>query len=494
MTDTGRIRDGIGAEARRILFGETVDAALDATLPAVVEIDRAHLVMLAEEGLVPAAAAARLLGAVERQRRTRFAALRGRPAPRGVYLLYEEALASDVGAETAGALATARSRNDLGATAFLLRLRAAVARLHDASSRLEAVLLRRAWRARRLTMPLSTHGQPALPATYGYYLAGVASAVGRDAAALVEVVTAIDRCPLGAGAVAGTTLPIRPERTAGLLGFTRPVRHALDAVASRDLGLRALAAAAILGVTISRIATDLLHLISDGWLALPDHLVGSSSAMPQKRNPYFLEHVQGKAAAATGAWTAALTAMHGKPFTNSIAVGTEGVAPLWPALTELEHALVLLRLVVADARPDANAMSAAGERGFVTATELANRLVVAGGVPFRRAHYVVGTLVNAAIEQGVPLTDVARQAVARGELTVPPAALDRLGAAAVAAAAEHGGGPGTTAFERCWRELADEWSARRSTLRAARHRWASAACALDAAAGALADEHARGDI
>ncbi len=488
MNDTGRIRRGIGAQAQRILFGETVDRSLELELPLVAEVDRAHLVMLAESGLVARPQLAALAAAVEALRASGFAPLRGRAAPRGSYLVYEDQLAELAGPEVAGVLATGRSRNDLNATTFQLRLRRELAAMFDEAARLEAVILRRAWKARAVAMPLSTHGQPAMPASYGFYLGGVASALGRDVAALLAVLEGVERCPLGANAVAGTTLAIDPARTAALLGFPRAVRHALDAVASRDLALRALSAAAILGVTLSRIATDLLQLISAGWLRLPDHLVGSSSAMPQKRNPYFLEHVQGKAAAAAGAFTSAVMSMHAKPFTNCIAVGTEGTAGLWAALTEVQHAMILLRLVVADAQAMPEAMQAAGERGFVTATELANRLVVDRGLPFRRAHFLVGALVSSAVEAELTLPEAAARAAASGQLELPAEALIGLEPEAVARAAEYGGGPGPASFERTWSELEGEWRHRRAQVRALRAGWREAAAMLEREVRALIGE------
>lgn len=483
--DTGRIRRGIGAQAQRILFGETVDRALEHELPLVAEVDRAHLVMLAESGLVARPRLAQLAAAVEALRASGFAALRGRAAPRGSYLVYEAQLAEQAGPEVAGVLATGRSRNDLNATTFQLRLRGALAATFDEAARLEAVILRRAWRGRAVAMPLTTHGQPAMPASYGFYLSGVAAALGRDAAAILAALDGVERCPLGANAVAGTTLPIDPARTAALLGFARPVRHALDAVASRDLALRALSAVAILGVTLSRVATDLLHLISAGWLRLPDHLVGSSSAMPQKRNPYFLEHVQGKAAAAAGAFASAAMAMHAKPFTNCIAVGTEGTAGLWAALVEVQHAMILLRLVIADAEVAPAEMAAAGERGHVTATELANRLVVERGLPFRRAHFLVGALVTAAVEAEETLPQAAARARASGQLELPAEALVGLSPDEVARAAEHGGGPGPASFARTWGELVEEWRGRRARVRVARARWREAAARLEREVQAL---------
>ena len=164
-------------------------------------------------------------------------------------------------------------------------------------------------------MPGYTHYQAAVPTTYGHHLGGVAGAIDRDLEALAAASAGLDTSPLGAGVGHGTTQPIAPVRTAALLGFERPAPHSLDAVASRDVVLRLLAAAAVLGVTASRLAADLLLWTTAefAFLELPDELVGSSSAMPQKRNPFLLEHVKGRSARAAGAFVAAATAMHASP-------------------------------------------------------------------------------------------------------------------------------------------------------------------------------------
>jgi len=168
-------------------------------------------------------------------------------------------------------------------------------------------------------------------------------------------------------------------RTAALLGFERPEPHALDAVAGRDIVLRLLAASAVFGVTASRLAADLLLWTTAefAFLALPDELVGSSSAMPQKRNAFLLEHVQGRAGAALGALAASAAAMAGTPFTNSIEVGTEAVAAIWPGMRAVEQSVLLCQALVTGARPNPVRMAERAEQGFTTATAIADRLVPA---------------------------------------------------------------------------------------------------------------------
>jgi argininosuccinate lyase len=436
MDDTGRIRRPLTPTARRIVFGEP--AAGPSELALVSRVDRAHLVMLAEEGLVAREAAATLLIEIERLRAGRFAALDGAEARRGRYLLYEDWLAARLGEATAGILRTGRSRNDLNATVLLLRLRPPVERLLSETLRLQAILLAGARRHAGTVMPGYTHYQPAVPTTYGHHLGGVARALDRDLETLGAAAVGLDTSPLGAGTGHGTAQPINPLRTAALLGFTRPAPHSLDAVASRDVVLRLLAAAAVLGVTVSRLAADLLLWTTAefAFLELPDELVGSSSAMPQKRNPFLLEHVKGRSARALGAFVAAATAMHATPFANSVAVGTEGCAGAVEALDAAADSVTLLRLVVAGARPQPAAMLARAAAGQTTATAWAERLVTEEGLSFREAHRLVGQL----------LTDA--DATDRRSPAAPVRMPDHrdvaggLGPTSVARAARFGAGPG----------------------------------------------------
>jgi argininosuccinate lyase len=419
VDDTGRIRRPLSPTARRIVFGTPITGPPELAL--VSQVDRAHLVMLVEQDLVDRAAAAALLAEIEGLRATDFAALQRREARRGQYLLYEDWLASRLGDRTAGILRTGRSRNDLNATVLLLRLRPPVERLLTETLRLQVALLAGARRHAGTVMPGYTHYQPAVPTTYGHHLGGVARAVDRDLAAISLAAAGLDTSPLGAGVGHGTAQPIAPTRTAALLGFERPAPHALDAVASRDIVLRLLSAAAVLGVTASRLAADLLVWTTAefAFLELPDELVGSSSAMPQKRNPFLLEHVKGRSARAAGAFVAAATAMHAAPFANSVAVGTEGCAGVVEALDAAADSVTLLRLVVAGAKPHPGAMLTRAIAGQTTATAMAERLVAEEGLSFREAHHAVGQLL----------------AERRIDTTV-------LDPAEVAGSARFGGGPG----------------------------------------------------
>ncbi|HEX6967242.1 MAG TPA: argininosuccinate lyase [Micromonosporaceae bacterium] len=472
MIATGRLTATLGRRSQRIVYGRPDPEELRAELDRTTRIDQAHLVMLVDQGLISRTDAARILLAIDRLRRAGFAPLLGLPTPRGLYLAYENYLIHELGGDVGGRLHTGRSRNDLKASATALRLRAVLLELLGELNRLRAVLLSRARAYRATIMPVHTHYQPAMPATYGYYLLGVAVALGRDSVALRRCLDDLDRCPLGAGAITGTDLPIDPTRTAALLGFVAPSLHALDAIASRDNVLRALAAAAGAGLTLSRLATDLQlwSTVEFGFVEFPDRLVGGSSAMPQKRNAFLLEHVKAKPAAAVGAWTAMAQATATAPFTNSIEVGTEAVAAAWPGFRAVLDAVALSQVLVSGARPKPDRMLAGVQDNYVTATVLANRLV-RRGVPFRQAHHQVGAAVRSAIAEG------------RRELILDDPSVNGDGAVdsldEVVAQHRAGGGPG--AFDEVFRgvhaELADEWghlNRVRNTLRQARRDLAAA--------------------
>jgi argininosuccinate lyase len=456
VTGTGRLVGELRQGTRRVIYGELSAADIDAELSVMVRIDQAHIAMLARQHLIDGPVAARLAAGIGELAAQRFRPLAGRAAPRGLYLMYEGYLIEQLGPDVGGVLQTGRSRNDLKATVTALRLSEWVLEFAGQATRLYGVLLSRARAHQRVVMPIYTHFQAAMPVTYGYYLLGIARAVGRDLQALRDATTGLGVCPLGAAAAAGTDLPIDASYTAQLLGFTSAAEHALDAVASRDVALRVLAAVTGLAVTLSRLATD-LQLWSTaefGFIAFPDRLVGGSSAMPQKRNAFLLEHVKAKPGLALGAFAAAASMMAAAPFTNSIEVGTEAVAAIWPGLRGVSDSVALCQAVVSGARPQPEVMRRRAVDGFTAATSIANRLVAAG-VPFRTAHHQVGEAV--------------RQAVAAGSDALadfgPPGWLDGTGLATadpteVMAEHRYGGGPG--AFEPAFDTACTQWADHRA--------------------------------
>ncbi len=471
MENTGRIQSSILPLVQRMLFEKEFNISVE-ELRIASEVDQAHLLMLAERGIVSRERAARLMRAIERLCVSDFAQLLNRPASRGTYFLYEDYLIETEGVSVGGILQTARSRNDLNATIHKMKMRGPWIALLREGLRLQAVLLRRARRYQAVVMPAYTHGQAAAPSTFGHYLAGIAHTVDRHLCAFHEAGSDIHCCPLGAGAVAGTNLPIDTERTASLLGFERSSSNSIDAVASRDLALRLVAEAAILGTTLSRFATDLLTWCSEefGFITLPDEVVGSSSAMPQKRNPFLLEHVQGLASSALGGFVAAAGAMHAKPFTNSIAVGTEAPRAIWGSLQDTTNALILCRLVVARAYPNTDAMLRRAEEGDTMATALANRIAHETNLDFRTSHHLVGEFVREKKAHVGNSRDVSLSGFLRSRGIY--VSLERLDPAAVVADSRWGGGPAGSSIEHSVDEITAQWRLLVRAVRSTKLRWA----------------------
>ncbi|MEV7504123.1 argininosuccinate lyase [Streptomyces sp. NPDC093018] len=495
--DTGRLRTTLHDEAHRIVYDQYLPGSGSGSgsgqdgmvqeLRLISEVDLAHLVMLAERGIVDTGRVAILLDTISALRADDFAELRGMPMPRGVYLAYEGRLVERLGERIGGVLHTGRSRNDLNATTVRLKTRGPYGELLTEVAELADILLAAADVYRDVTMPAYTHGQPAVPITYGHYLTGVAGSVLRSLAALLEAGREIDVNPLGAGAVGGTSVRIDPHRTAELLGFTGAAANSVDAVASRDFVLRLLAACSTLGVTMARVARDLSTWTSEefGLLRMADDLVGSSSMMPQKRNPFLLEHIQGRSSAALGGFVAASSAMSTAGFTNAIAVGTESVRHLWPGLRDTLDAVTLLRLVVAGAEPERERMEERAVGGFTTATYLAESLVM-DGMPFRRAHHLVGETVLSALDRGVSLTEAGRDRPEVAALA-PGDGSSWLDPADVAAAYAYGGGPGPASAEAALRRLTAELEGLQDEVTARRTRWTNAADRLTTTVRALVE-------
>ena len=481
---TGRLTATLLPEAQAIVQQPGVDKALAGELRTAMDVDRAHLIMLVERGIVPAPAGLAVLDAIDKLDATDLTGLRERPAPRGWYLMYEAYLCEQLDLEVAGWLPTARSRNDLAATLAAMSLRRALADLGAKVVRLHLALLRQARTHLHTVMPGFTHGQPALPVTYAHYLAAVAGEVGRALRHMLTAIEDLDECPLGAGAMGGTSIPIDTRRTAELLGFTRPARNSLAAVASRDTARRLCADATGIADLLSRVATDLHGWVSlpEPLLRLPDFLVGQSSMMPQKRNAYVLEHIQGRASAALGAFTAMSAGTQKAPFTNSIAVHTEATRYVEDAVRVTTETVTLLRLVVSYGIPDREAMLARAESGMTQATEIANRLAFVDGRGFRAAHEVVGAAARHAVQRDISL----REAVRADTATT----VDALDVTSVAEANCYGGGPAPQTVQQDLGGLTSALLVARCDLRAASERWESTHGRIARAVDELRQEYA----
>ncbi len=408
MTDlqnTGRLKSLLDEDLRDQVFGRVNTATIANELRYYALIDFAHLTMLQRQDIVDVASCEVLKEEIGRLFRQDFQDLMNLPTQRGTYLCYENFLISRLGVATGGLLQTGRSRNDLNATVFKMRLRDRVVNTLTLLEIFLQTITERAATEVTTLFPAFTHYQTAFTSTLGHYLSGVATHLFRDVDMFVSALSLLDSCPLGACAGGGTTIPIDRQVTSDLLGFSHPVRHSIDAVASRDSCLHLLSAMASVSTTLSRCAADVVFMSSNetALLSLPDSLVGSSSNMPQKRNPFLLEIVKGRSASIVAAWTSTVTAMQWNAFSNSVAISSEATRPLWSALDDLDFILRLMTKVVDGITVNQEQALQTMERGMVDAVYLAEQMAYCDHIPFRDAHHLVGEQVNAAIADQVSL-------------------------------------------------------------------------------------------
>ena len=323
-----------------------------------------------------------------------------------IHMNVEARLKELIGAP-AGRLHTARSRNDQVVTDFRLWTRSALDGAGALLAGLQGALVRRADEHAGTIMPGFTHLQTAQPVTLGHHLLAYVEMASRDRSRLADCAVRLNECPLGAAALAGTGFPIDRDMTAEALGFARPMANSLDAVASRDFALEALAGLSIAATHLSRLAEEIVLWTSPqfGFAALTDAWSTGSSIMPQKRNPDAAELVRAKAALITANYSALQGAIKALPLAYAKDL-QDDKRLTFEAFDTFNLCVRAMTGMVETIRFKPDAMRAAAARGFSTATDLADWLVRELGLPFREAHHVTGTLVAKAEEASCDLAEL----------------------------------------------------------------------------------------
>ncbi|WP_294539820.1 argininosuccinate lyase [uncultured Rhodoblastus sp.] len=365
---------------------------------------RAHVAMLAQAGIVSEADAGAILeGLDEVAREIESGKFSFSRALEDIHMNIESRLAELIG-PAAGRLHTARSRNDQVALDFKLWVRDTIDDLDVQLADLQQALVDKAQEYAGAVMPGFTHLQSAQPVTFGHHLLAYVEMISRDRGRFRDARGRLNECPLGAAALAGTSFPIDRDATARALGFDRPTANSLDSVSDRDFVLETLAAAAIAATHLSRFAEEIVLWTTPqfGFVALSDKFTTGSSIMPQKRNPDAAELVRGKSGRIIGDLAAMLIVMKGLPlaYSKDMQEDKEGC---FDSLQSLSLCVAAMAGMVRDMTPRVERMKAAAGSGYATATDLADWLVRALGLPFRRAHHVTGQIVAMAAEAGLEL-------------------------------------------------------------------------------------------
>ena len=316
-----------------------------------------------------------------------------------VHMNIEVALVERVG-EVGKKVHTGRSRNDQVATDLRLFLRAETGHIRLLLLRNMQALVTLAEQEATTLMPGYTHLQPAQPVTFGHHVLAWYEMLKRDRQRLGDCLERINVMPLGAAALAGTRYPIDRSLSAGMLGFSAVAENSLDAVSDRDFVIEFCAAAALVMMHLSRFSEELVLWLSPGFgfIDIDDALCTGSSIMPQKKNPDVAELVRGKTGRVYGDLMAMLTIMKGQPLAYN-RDNQEDKECVFDAVDTLKQCLEAYLKLVPSIQVNRSAMLAVAQEGYLTATDLADYLVVKG-VAFRDAHSIVGNIVKFATRQG----------------------------------------------------------------------------------------------
>jgi argininosuccinate lyase len=367
---------------------------------------RAHVRGLARAGILSDEEAGVVLAALDRVEdeleagRFTFA-----PTDEDIHTAIERrvtALAGPAGAK----LHTGRSRNDQVATDLRLWAKRELAEVARRVLGLQRVLLDRARDAGPAYLPGYTHLQRAQPVLLAHHLLAHGWALARDVDRLVDCRRRLDVSPLGAGALAGSSLPLDPDFTAGELGFAARFDNSLDAVSDRDFVAEALFVLSLVAIHLSRLGEEVILWTTDefGFARLDDGYATGSSMLPQKKNPDIAELARGKAGRVIGDLTGLLATLKGLPLGYNRDL-QEDKPPLFDAVEQVSLALSAMTGLVATLTFQVERMAEAADSPYAAATDLAE-VLVERGVPFREAHALVGALVRDSLERHVPLAEL----------------------------------------------------------------------------------------
>jgi argininosuccinate lyase len=462
-------------------------------------IDRAHLVMLAETGILDrtqAAAIARALVAIDEE--IDVASLVYTGEVEDFFFLIETELKRRLGPDLAGRLHTARSRNDIDHTLFKLGLKQRLDGMLAKAFHLAETLIRVAGREASTLIVAYTHGQPAQPTTFGHYLGAMTEVLLRDIERVAAAREIVDRSPMGAAAITTSGFPIDRARMAELLGFAQPLRNSYGCIAAVDYVTAVYGAVELMFLHLGRPIQDLQFWTSFevGQVYVPNAFVQISSIMPQKRNPVPIEHLRHLASQTFGRARAMLDVMHNTPFTDMNDSEGETQAMGYEAFASAGRVLDLLAALMGAIRIDEARVRENIRRSCITVTELADSLVRREGLSFRQAHEIAAAVARSVVAvQG----DLARDGygafvTAFSQATGRAAAIDEAAFAEMVspehfvAVRDRFGGPAPAALRAALQDYRTQLGIQTDRARAIAGREAEAAAALQAKFHALMGE------
>ena len=393
----GKMKKAPAKELVDYLIRPAIATDLERSYQTLLDINKAHVLMLAKQGIIAKDVAKQILQVTQdiagMQAHPEFEII---PDVEDLYFNFERYLIKRTSLEIGGQQHTARSRNDMFATEIRYDTRRYFLTLCEHFNNLRRSFLKIARENTDAVMSGYTHLQPSEPITLAHYCSAILNAMARDYERMSHVWSTVNQCPLGGGSMGSTTFDIDRHYTAKLLGFDKPLENSLDCVAGRDFTLELAAAMATAGLTFSRIAMDLTLWATPeyGYIELDDSVSGCSSIMPQKKNPIALEHVRAKSGHLEAFYVSLCTGMKNVPYMHCRDISTESVRYFWTAMTEFLHDADLLNASLREMKVHKEHMVESARRNFCTVTELANYLVRIDKISFREAHEIVADVVG----------------------------------------------------------------------------------------------------
>jgi argininosuccinate lyase len=368
------------------------------------QINRAHLVMLSETGILSGEDAAQIAAALTDITKTDLASL-SYTGEHEDYFFWIEAQLRDRLGDLGGALHTARSRNDMDHTLFKMALRTRASHLLAQVLHLTTELTNKAEAEADTLIVAYTHGQPAQPSTFGHYLAAAIEVLLRDADRLEAAIKHLDHCPMGAAAITTSGFPINRDRMAELLGFEDPLLNSYGCIASVDYVTGLYSAMKLVFLHLGRVVQDMAFwsAFEVGQLYVPNALVQVSSIMPQKRNPVPIEHLRHLASVTVGRCDMVVNTMHNTPFTDMNDSEGEVQQAGYAAFESGGRVLDLLAAFIPACSINAARVRKTTDAACITITELADTLVRDEGLTFRAAHEIASKTARAVIAKGTAL-------------------------------------------------------------------------------------------
>jgi argininosuccinate lyase (EC 4.3.2.1) len=358
---------------------------------ADILVDMAHTVMLHEQGIIKENDCSSILAGLLKIREEGIEKLDH--SYEDIHISLESRLIDMVGEDTGGRMHSGRSRNDEVATCIRIRLRDELLSLMEELSGLRNTLLERASENTETLMPGFTHLQHAQPTTFAHHLVAHSDAIGRDIERVISAFSRVNKSPLGSAAFASTGFDLNRDRTCSLLGFDALLGNSMDAVSTRDFLIESASVMSNIMVNLSKMAEEIIIWSSSefSFVELDDMYASTSSIMPQKKNPDSAELVRGKAGTVIGSLMALLSLCKALPLSYNRDL-QEATPNMWRAVETTRSAVRITKGMIATMKVNTESMAEKSILGFTTATELADTMVRAGGIPFRTAHQIVGVL------------------------------------------------------------------------------------------------------